>query len=366
MSATAITLSTAEKPIRRFPPPCWTQEEALSLIQAYRDRWYALRRGYLRTADWDAVAEDVGRLYPANPPKTSAQCRHKIEKLRQRYRAEKQRALSFPGGQFVSTWFYFEAMDSMEKNGNGSNPGEENGMDSGLNPGRGIRFKPVPVSVDHSLVTIASRSNNNNNNNNNNFRASNNSYVVQEDDDIDIDDEIEHGYYIQPPPISSKNLGKSHKLPSVNYQDFDGARARKFSKTGSNSTHSYWNENVDVNDDDDDGLEEDEVWVKMPKDRNSASKDKYGDRGYRYVGGESEKRGVKRENDSIGQIVASIKDLADGFVNMEKMKMEMVREIEKMRMDAEMKRNELLLQSQKQIVEAFVKGLAENKKQEQQ
>ncbi|GKC88032.1 hypothetical protein Tco_1148681 [Tanacetum coccineum] len=86
--------------------------------KAYRDKWHALRRGCLRTADWDAVAEDVGRICPGvTPPKTSAQCRHKMEKLRQRYRVEKQRELSFGGGgQFVSNWFYFEAMESLERN----------------------------------------------------------------------------------------------------------------------------------------------------------------------------------------------------------------------------------------------------------
>lgn len=382
-SATTTTVSATQKPTRRFPPPCWTQDEALALIQAYRERWYALRRGYLRTADWDAVAEDVARLSPgAVPPKTSAQCRHKMEKLRQRYRAEKQRALNFPDGQFLSTWFYFEAMDSMEKNGNGSNSGEETQTGNlkilnskinhqlntnidpvygGLNPGRGIRFKPAPI--DNNLVTIASRSNN--------FRVShfNNNNTPQHDDDTE---EFEDGYYVETP--ISKNLAKSHKLPSQNYQHHtrdlvnfqnleQGVRPRKFSKTGSNSSHSYWNEN---------GQEEDDVWVKMPKDRSSVSmdyKEKYSERIDRnsncYFDGESEKRGVKRENDSIGQIVSSIKFLADGFVKMEKMKMDMVHEIEKMRMEAEMKRNELLLESQKQIVEAFVKGLAENKKLQQ-
>lgn len=401
MSATATAVSAAEKPVRRFPPPCWTQDEALALIQAYRERWYALRRGYLRTADWDAVAEEVGRLCPgAIPPKTSAQCRHKMEKLRQRYRAEKQRALSFPGGQFLSTWFYFEAMDSMEKNGNGSNPDEEtqsgNDLNSsclkivpskinhesntnidsvygGLNPGRGIRFKPV--AADGNLVTIATRSNN--------FRVSNN-YAAQEEDN---DDEFEDGYYVETP--IGKNLGKNPKLSSQNYatrfqsdhlhpsnfQDLEhsGVRPRKFSKTSSNLNHGYWNENGQDHDDD---LGEDEVWVKKPKDRSMDFKEKLGDRidrnsGHHYFDGENgssefsrEKRGIKRDNDSIGQIVSSIKLLADGFVKMEKMKMDMVHEIEKMRMEAEMKRNELLLESQKQIVEAFVKGLAENKKQQ--
>ncbi|KAK3013996.1 hypothetical protein RJ639_009549 [Escallonia herrerae] len=59
------------------------QEETLSLIEAYRKSWYELYRGYLRMIDWDAVAATVGIHCPrASPAKTSAQCRHKMEKLR--------------------------------------------------------------------------------------------------------------------------------------------------------------------------------------------------------------------------------------------------------------------------------------------
>ncbi|XP_076915459.1 uncharacterized protein LOC143574824 [Bidens hawaiensis] len=352
MSATGpTTTTTVEKPPRRFPPPCWTQDEALALIQAYRERWYALRRGYLRTADWDAVAEHLGRLSPgAAPPKTSAQCRHKMEKLRQRYRAEKQRALTFSGGRFLSTWFYFQAMDSMERNGTGSGSSNDDVINTGndvnnsiinhqlntnmnmnmkmnvdsvyggLKPGRGIRFKPAAaaVAVDSNMVNVASR-----------VRVSQN-YEDEDNNNDDDNDEFEDVYY----------SGKNHRLASPNYP-------RKFSKIGSNSNanvnmnvnsnakynykRSYWNEDGESDDDD----------VDCDEGRKRKS------------GG--------RDDDSIGQIVSSIKALADGFVKVERMKMDMVHEIEKMRMEAEMRRDKMVLESQKQIVEAFVKGLSGNK-----
>ncbi|GKE92468.1 hypothetical protein Tco_1573563, partial [Tanacetum coccineum] len=47
--------------------------------------------------------------------------------------------------------------------------------------------------------------------------------------------------------------------------------------------------------------------------------------------------------------------LGDRFMKMEKMKIDMAREIERMRMESEMKQNQLILESQKQIVDAFVK-----------
>ncbi|KAL1833624.1 hypothetical protein ACET3Z_003275 [Daucus carota] len=82
---TTIDAAPAKIP-RKFLPPYWTQEEALVLIETYCERWYALCRGYLRPADWDSVANVVGQRCPdAFPAKTSAQCHHKIEKLRKHY-----------------------------------------------------------------------------------------------------------------------------------------------------------------------------------------------------------------------------------------------------------------------------------------
>ncbi|KAL2551035.1 trihelix transcription factor ASIL1-like [Forsythia ovata] len=78
---------------------------------------YALHRWYLHTADWDVVAAIINsRFSDASIPRTSTQCRHKMEKLRQCYRAEKQRSLSYPypAGCFISFWFFFDYIDAME------------------------------------------------------------------------------------------------------------------------------------------------------------------------------------------------------------------------------------------------------------
>ncbi|KAG0476122.1 hypothetical protein HPP92_012963 [Vanilla planifolia] len=87
-------LPTSSAASRRLPPPCWSHEETLALIDAYRDKWYSLGRGNLRASHWDEVAAVVARCCPSSPVcKTSVQCRHKVEKLRKRYRSEKQRSL---------------------------------------------------------------------------------------------------------------------------------------------------------------------------------------------------------------------------------------------------------------------------------
>ncbi|KAG6423286.1 hypothetical protein SASPL_113678 [Salvia splendens] len=97
---------------RRLPPPCWTPEETVVLIDAYKDKWYSLSRGSLRGHHWQEVADDVASRCPAHPAKTSVQCRHKMEKLRKRYRADIQRSAA---RRSASSWAHFQQMHSMEK-----------------------------------------------------------------------------------------------------------------------------------------------------------------------------------------------------------------------------------------------------------
>nr|GMC70660.1 trihelix transcription factor ASIL2 [Ipomoea batatas] len=106
---------------RRLPPPCWSHEETIALIDAYRDKWYSLRRGNLRANHWQEVADDVAVRCPVDSPKTAVQCRHKMEKLRKRYRAEIQRAAPYGGvrsHRYCSSWVLFKLMDAMERGTN--------------------------------------------------------------------------------------------------------------------------------------------------------------------------------------------------------------------------------------------------------
>ncbi|RID50139.1 hypothetical protein BRARA_H00887 [Brassica rapa] len=107
-AATSIDPSTTTM---RVPPPCWTDEETAALVDAYKDKWFALRRVNLRAADWDDVAASLPTF--GGPAKTAIQCRHKIEKLRKRYRGEKQRRLTKPG-KFSSSGDLFPVLDAME------------------------------------------------------------------------------------------------------------------------------------------------------------------------------------------------------------------------------------------------------------
>ncbi|KAL7164980.1 hypothetical protein ACSBR2_040799 [Camellia fascicularis] len=368
--------TTEKKPPRKFPPPCWTQEETLALIDVYRERWYALRRGYLRTADWDAVAAAVVTRCPdASPSKTSAQCRHKMEKLRQKYRTEKQRSLSFPG-RFFSSWFFFDNMDSMSLP-LGSNQNANNRIESGVesvkkidgNSSSNLGLGEDGVGVDRNSVILGLRAKNyskidaNSNPNCGSTVLNGHSSYLDEGSDEDVGDDTDFqgpirskkfekihgnfgpnfdsdgGFYIKPPMdqdlvppgFRAKKFNDRYSIPT-------GIRSKSSGKTEGNSCPNLDSRFVNGN----------------------GFSSTFGLGLGKKTGGGG--RGVKRERGEIAEMASAIKVLGEGFVKMEKMKMEMAGEIEKMRMEMEMKRNELILESQRQIVDAFVTVLQENKK----
>ncbi|KAI5679970.1 hypothetical protein M9H77_01197 [Catharanthus roseus] len=107
--------STAETdltPPKKTPPLPWTHQETVNLIQAYQEKWYSLKKGQLKASQWEEVSVTVAaRCGYDEPYKTATQCRHKMEKLRKRYRAEKVKP-------YPNSWQYFELMDRMERGGN--------------------------------------------------------------------------------------------------------------------------------------------------------------------------------------------------------------------------------------------------------
>ncbi|VFQ63742.1 unnamed protein product [Cuscuta campestris] len=361
-SAVDVLAVVQEKPARRFPAPCWTQEETLALIEAYRERWYALRRGYLRTADWDAVAEAVfSRCPDASPAKTSAQCRHKMEKLRQRYRAEKQRSLSFPAGCFFSNWFFFENMDAMENGTQVSAARSNPDPDEQTNPGNNsFGFKTL---IDQGL--LKSKPNN-----------SRKLTKPADDSNPNFGPPVPNGYLSYFDVASSKQQ-QVEALPLENAFPIKTRveaipLAIGFHPKRSGELRNGFNREYDERND-----PSEEYLMRALEQRNSSHMrgsfmegsnldravsgfPRLGDKSSGGSGG-----GLKREresSDSIDQIASSIRFLAEGFIKIEKMKMEMAKEIEQMRMEREMKHSEMILESQKHIVGVFGKVLSEMKK----
>lgn len=391
-----------EKPGRKFPAPCWTQEETLALIEAYRERWYALRRGYLRTADWDSVAETVvSRCPDASPAKTSAQCRHKMEKLRQRYRAEKQRSLSYPAGRFFSNWFFFENMDAMENGTVVSAARSNQEPDKQTISGNAFGLKTLidqnilKLKLNPTKLTKSIEDSNPNFGFDQEITPKNfgarvpNGYLSYLDvaaskkEQVDVLHlETPFGMKTRidgiPIPIGFKPKRSSFNGELKNGFDVVNKEMGKLDR-GMNSNLSEYN-----------GINPSEEYImRVLADRNSsvhvrgnngggAMEDSNHDMGVssnRFLSSSlprvgkkmsdgSSGVGCKRERnsvDSVDQIAASIRFLGEGFMKIEKMKMEMAKEIEQMRMEREMKQSQMILESQKQMVDCFMKVLSELK-----
>ncbi|KAG8047820.1 hypothetical protein GUJ93_ZPchr0008g13716 [Zizania palustris] len=89
----------------------WAHMETMHLIDAYEERWTRQRRGQLKAQQWEDVATEVAARCAAAGAalrKTGTQCRHKLEKLRKRYRIEGSRPVT-------SLWPYFCRMECLER-----------------------------------------------------------------------------------------------------------------------------------------------------------------------------------------------------------------------------------------------------------
>ncbi|CAK8539737.1 unnamed protein product [Lathyrus sativus] len=116
-ASSSLQLTVSSPPKKPQPIP-WTHQETLNLIRAYQEKWYSLKRGPLRGSQWEEVAVVVAARcgYDYNhPSKTALQCRHKMEKLRQRHRSEKHRLTVTSSAASTRSWQYFRLMDDLER-----------------------------------------------------------------------------------------------------------------------------------------------------------------------------------------------------------------------------------------------------------
>lgn len=282
------------KASRRLPPPCWTTDETAALIDCYRDKWYVLRRSNLRANHWQEVADAVAARCPpasCNPRKTAVQCRHKMEKLRKRYRTEFKRYSTLcrnTGPRYASSWIHFRSLDAMVRGEDEAN--RDDCDDDGDSDNR-------------------------------------------DEDEDDFEDLYPNGakHHNQSPYASTGNgtgggggSGFRIRIPTT------ATKIQNHSDESPNFGYGSGRKTVDVD-----------------SDRKN-------------VGDEmGRKKKMKREEEPMAEMVSAIKLLGDGFVKMERMKMEMAREVEAMRTEMELKRTEMILESQQRIMEAFAKGISE-------
>ncbi|PKU72438.1 trihelix transcription factor ASIL1 [Dendrobium catenatum] len=237
---------------RKFNPGSpWTDQETGHLIDAYEERWYSLKRGQLKAQQWEEVAADVAtRCGFTIPSKNGTQCRHKIEKLRKRYRSERLRPIR-------SSWPFFDRIDRMERG-------------------------PLPISA---LPAFSEEDEDSGEPRGSNTRSINGilrEAVPWKDSRV------------------SRNLGKRKRLTEEQEED-------------------------EEEEDDDEENEED-------------------------YGGD------------VGEIAAELKRFGEGYVRMERKRMDVMREMEREWMEMEAKRMEMIMEAQRGIMETIAGAFSKKSK----
>ncbi|KAJ4954192.1 hypothetical protein NE237_031024 [Protea cynaroides] len=263
-----LPLSTS-LPKKTAPLP-WVHMETVHLIESYQEKWYSLKRGQLKASQWEEVSISVAaRCGYDEPSKSSIQCRHKMEKLRKRYRAEKQRLSP-------SLWPYFNLMDLMERG-------------------------PLPIAA--RLISYSG-----------DHLHRNRDDDDEEDDDDETDKSRSINHILRRPPMASQ-------YPSPQWSSGGGVGVE-----GPPGVSRFF---------------------KNPKFRKRKS----------FEMDDEEKDGV----DPISELASVVRAFGEGLIRLENMKIEMMKETERYRMEMETKRAEMILDSQSRIINAIAKSLGSQK-----
>ncbi|OVA05650.1 hypothetical protein BVC80_8999g1 [Macleaya cordata] len=83
----------------------WSEGAVSSLLDAYESKWVLRNRAKLKGQDWEDVARHVSsRANSTKSPKTQTQCKNKIESMKKRYRSESS-------ATDPSSWPLFQRLD---------------------------------------------------------------------------------------------------------------------------------------------------------------------------------------------------------------------------------------------------------------
>ncbi|KAJ0234638.1 Homeodomain-like superfamily protein [Hirschfeldia incana] len=108
-STTVVALAASASAVaRKTQPVLWTEDETLLLIDSYKEKWYAVGRGPLRSNQWEEISVAVSAR--SGVERSATQCRHKMEKLRKRFKAERQSMGP------ISIWPFYSQMEELDSN----------------------------------------------------------------------------------------------------------------------------------------------------------------------------------------------------------------------------------------------------------
>ncbi|XP_031374185.1 trihelix transcription factor ASIL1 [Punica granatum] len=302
-AAAANTAAAAASPLARPPPTAWSHQETVYLIQIYQDKWYAHKRAALKAPQWEEIATAVAARFGGTgklPPKTPTQCRHKMEKLRKRFRAERQR-----GGGGPTGWPFYDLMDRLERG-------------------------PKAPARPSSQLTHRAKSQNFHSNSHG-FRGHHNEYDEDEEEEED-----DYGRYDDNNNDDEEdgNYGRSQSINYILRRPTVVNRFPSDQSFSSSSVPGFMPRHLAP------------VPKKMREDVEEQGEQKEA---------QAEKERMRRV--AVAEMAGEIRAFAETYVGMENAKMEMIRDAERSRLEMESKRMEMILDSQRKIVEAIAKAL---------
>ncbi|PON43120.1 sequence-specific DNA binding transcription factor [Parasponia andersonii] len=130
---------------------CWSEEATSTLVEAWGDRYLALKRGNLRQQHWQEVADAVNSDHGdggVRSRRTDIQCKNRIDTLKKKYKIEKARVFESEGS-YVSAWPFFARLDALIGKkypmSKVFSPPAVAGVNRNPSPPSWARYSPVPV-----------------------------------------------------------------------------------------------------------------------------------------------------------------------------------------------------------------------------
>ncbi|KAK9128995.1 hypothetical protein Syun_017792 [Stephania yunnanensis] len=306
----------------------WSEGAVSSLLDAYESKWVLRNRAKLKGNDWEDVARYVSsRVNSTKSPKTQTQCKNKIESMKKRYRSESAAAAA----DASSSWPLFHRLDLLLRcrSTNNNNPSPPNTTST----------PPILTTTSHPPIAILDQP----------------PILVQP---------TPPALSMAPPPppppppalLIHQNSHESNgvELPSNKETLVEGG-------VGSKALEDHESDRVSMDMDMDSSTPMSEtVKDKMMKTNKEQKVERINKR--------RRKKARRRIRDNEEDLAGSIRWLAEVMVKAEQSRLEMIKEVEKMRVEAEakrgemdLKRTEIIANTQLQIAQILAGNNASNK-----
>ncbi|KAL1292177.1 hypothetical protein HN51_060600 [Arachis hypogaea] len=282
----------------------WSEGAVSTLLEAYESKWVLRNRAKLKGHDWEDVARHVSsRANSTKSPKTQTQCKNKIESMKKRYRSESATA-------DASSWPLYSRLDLLLR-GTGPVPTSSTLAASPLPLSPTLQAVPVTVTVAAAAATGSHQS----------LHFSNNQQplmLLEQPPSSQVlhQPPLPPGAAAPPPPATTaQNSHGSNGVERVITKE-DGLLGTKSCEHVSNKNEVDTDSSTPA--------------LYSEKDKLRCNK--------RKMKMESNKQRRRKEE---MEIAGSIRWLAEVVVRSEQARMDTMKEIEKMRVEAEAKRGEM-------------------------